>query len=57
MSEPNAGDFLRTYIDFDQRNWVKFLFMTEFVINNKNAASTGINFLFFSRISRENFKN
>ena len=39
--------FLRTYIDFDQRSWVKFLFITEFVINNTNAASTGIN-LFFS---------
>ena len=32
--------FLRVYIDFDQRNWVKFLSITEFVINNKNAVTT-----------------
>ena len=32
--------FLRTYIDFDQRNWVKLLFITEFAINNKDATST-----------------
>ena len=38
--------FLRIYIDFDQRNWVKLLFITEFVINIKNAASTGINLFF-----------
>ena len=36
--------FLRIYIDFDQRNWVKLLFITDFVINNKDAVSTGINF-------------
>ena len=54
--------FLRIYIDFDQRNWGKLLFTTKFVINNKNAVSTGVNFYFifyfifyFSRISRENF--
>ena len=40
--------FLRIYIDFDQRNWVKFLFITEFAINNKNAVSTGVNFFFLS---------
>ena len=38
--------FLRIYIDFDQRNWVKHLFITEFVINNKDAVSTGINVFF-----------
>ena len=38
--------FLRIYIDFDQRNWVKFLFITEFVINNKNAVSTRVNLFF-----------
>ena len=40
--------FLRTEINFDQRNWVKLLSITEFVINNKNAISTGVNpcFLF-----------
>ena len=38
--------FLRIYIDFDQRNWVKLLFITEFVINNKNAVLTGISFSF-----------
>ena len=47
--------FLRIYIDFDQRNWVQIWFITEFVINNKNAVSTGVNF-FFSGISREKFK-
>ena len=50
--------FLRIYNDFDPRNWVKFLFILEFVINNKNAVSTGISFFFlFSRISREHFGN
>ena len=39
--------FLRIYIDFDQRNWFKFLFMTEFAINNKTAVSTGVNPFFF----------
>ena len=39
--------FLRIYIDFDQRNWVKFLFITEFVIHNKDAVSTGFFFFFF----------
>ena len=39
--------FLRTYIDFDQRNWVKLLFLTEFVFNNKDAVSTGIKFVLF----------
>ena len=48
--------FLRIYINFDQRNWVKLWFITKSVINNKDAVSTGINF-FFSRISREIFKN
>ena len=48
--------FFRIYIDFDQRNWVKFWFITEFVINNKNAVSTRINWLFFSRISHENLE-
>ena len=38
--------FLRIYIDFDQRNWVKLLFINEFVINNKNAVSTGVNYYF-----------
>ena len=36
--------FLRIYIDFDQNNCVKFLFITEFVINNRNAVSTAVNF-------------
>ena len=40
--------FLRTYIDFDQRNWVKLLPITEFAINNKDAASTGVSSFFFS---------
>ena len=40
--------FLRTYIDLDQRNWVKLLLITEFAINNKNAASTGVNPFFLS---------
>ena len=40
--------FLRIYVDFNQRNWVKLLFITEFVINNKNAASTGITPFFLS---------
>ena len=39
--------FLRIYIDFDQRNWVKLFFITEFVINNITAVSTGINFFLF----------
>ena len=39
--------FLRIYIDFDQRNWAKFLFITEFVINNKYAVLTGVNPFFF----------
>ena len=47
--------FLRTYIDFDQRNWAKLLFITEFVINNKNAVSTKV--FFFSRISPQSFGN
>ena len=34
---------LRISINFDQLNWVKLLFITKFVINNKNAVSTGIN--------------
>ena len=38
--------FLRIYIDFDQRDWVKLLFITKFVINNKNSVSTGV--FFFS---------
>ena len=42
--------FLRIYIDFDQRNWVNFLFITEFVINNKDAVSTGISFFFLTDI-------
>ena len=48
--------FLRIYIDLDQRNLIKLLFITELVINNKNAALTGINFFsFFSpRISPQN---
>ena len=47
--------FLRTYIDFDQRSWARLLLIAEFAINNKNAASTGVNpFFSFSRISREN---
>ena len=33
---------LRIFIDFDSRNWVTLLFITEFVINNKNAVSTGV---------------
>ena len=36
--------FLRIYIGFDQRNWVKFLVLTDFVTNNKNAVSTGVSF-------------
>ena len=40
--------FLRIYIDFDQRNWAKLLLKTEFVINNKDAASTGVNPFFLS---------
>ena len=48
--------FLRIYIDFDQRNWVKLLFLTEFVINNKNVVSTGIN-LFFSHGYHAKFLN
>ena len=41
---------MRIYIDFDQRNLVKLLPITEFAINNKNAASTGVNpFFFFHR--------
>ena len=40
------GTFLRTYIDFDQRNWVKLLYITKFVINNKDAASARINIFF-----------
>ena len=40
--------FLRTYIDFDQRNWARLLPITEFAINNKNAASTGVNLFFLS---------
>ena len=40
--------FLRIYIDCDQRDWVKHLFITEIVINNKNAASTGVNPFYFS---------
>ena len=47
--------FLRTYIDFDQRNWVKLLFIIEFVINNKNAVSTGVNFFFFFTDITQNF--
>ena len=39
--------FLRIYIDFDQRNWVKVLFITEFIINNKDAVSTGVRVFFF----------
>ena len=39
--------FLRIYIDFDQRNWVILLLITEFVINNKNAVSTGVFFFSF----------
>ena len=39
---------LRIYIDFDQRNWVRFLFIIEFVIKNKNAASTRVNPFFLS---------
>ena len=39
--------FLRIYIDFDQRNWVNFLFITNFVINNKNKALTAVNILYF----------
>ena len=49
--------FLRIYINFDQRNWVKFLFITGFVINNKVAASTGISFLVFFSRSRESPEN
>ena len=40
--------FLHTYIDFDQRNWARFLYITEFAINNKNAVSTGISPFFLS---------
>ena len=40
--------FLRIYIDFDQRNWVKLLLITEFVINNKDEASTGVSPFFLS---------
>ena len=39
--------FLRIYIDFDERNWVKLLFIIEFLINNENAVSKGISFFFF----------
>ena len=37
-----------TYIDFDQRNWATFLLITEFIINNKDAASTGVSLFFLS---------
>ena len=39
--------FLRIYIYFDQRNWAKFLLITEFAIKNKDAAPTAINPVFF----------
>ena len=40
--------FLRIKIDFDQRNWAKLLLITEFVINNRDAVSTGVSPFFFS---------
>ena len=40
--------FLRTYIDFDQCNWARLLPIAEFVINNRDAASTGVNPFFLS---------
>ena len=40
--------FLRTYIDFDQRNWVRLLPIAEFVFNNRDAASTGVSPFFLS---------
>ena len=48
--------FLRIHIYFDQPNWVKFLFITEFVINNKKAVSTGINFFFLTDINPKSWK-
>ena len=48
--------FWRIYIGFDQRILVNLLFITQFVINNNNAVSTGVSF-FFSQISREIYKN
>ena len=48
--------FLHIYIDFDQGNWVKLLFITEFVINNINAVSTVVNFFFLTDITPKSLK-
>ena len=43
-----AETSLRTYIDFDQRNWVRLLPIAELAINNKDAVSTGVSPFFLS---------
>ena len=56
MNEPNGGIFLRIYIDFDQRNWVKLFFITEFVINKKTKFRQESTLFFFTDITPKFWK-
>lgn len=40
--------YLRTFVDFDQDNWVELLPFAELAINNRDAASTGVSPFFLS---------